>query len=600
MNYIWAKYLQEPLELYWNKMKSAPFKAYIKTALIISIATLVGSIILLSWVPPVSRDALTHHLAVPKLYLQNGGIYEIPSIVFSYYPMNLDLLYVIPLYFGNDIAPKLIHFLFALLTAWLIYSYLAKRLGKTWACLGALFFLSLPIIVKLSITVYVDLGLVFFSTGAIMSLLKWIESRFQFRFLIIAAVSCGLALGTKYNGLVVLFILSVFVPLIFISKSRIRLDAKNPENGKDIARYQLQGLGYGAIFCAVALLVFSPWMIKNYVWKGNPVYPLYKNVFETAKSAINNTPEGHIVHNRSDDSSLQSKKVSGRWGSIALRKIIYDESWWEIALIPVRIFFQGRDDNPKYFDGKLSPFLFLLPFFAFYRSAADSHALRTERRILFFFAVLFVLYAFSQTDMRIRYIVPIVPPLVILATIGLYKLYDTAAMSLKKPRGRLLRICVLLAAIFALYLNAAYIVEQFHLVRPFSYILGRMDRDVYISRYRPEYTVLQYANRNLSVKDKILGIFLGNRRYYSDRELIFGNNFFRKSIKLAESPDVLAAELQRKGFTHLLIRFDLFNRWAGVQFDEAEREILKKFFKSHLTQLFSQSGYGLFYIEPQV
>ena len=53
----------------------------------------IVAIVLLGAVPPVSRDALTHHLAVPKLYLSHGGIYEIPSIAFSYYPMNLDLLY---------------------------------------------------------------------------------------------------------------------------------------------------------------------------------------------------------------------------------------------------------------------------------------------------------------------------------------------------------------------------------------------------------------------------------------------------------------------------------------------------------------------------
>ncbi|MBU2623293.1 MAG: hypothetical protein KKD92_13335, partial [Proteobacteria bacterium] len=75
-------------------------------------AVLAVSVIILSSVPPVSRDALTHHLAVPKLYLNHGGMYEIPSVIFSYYPMNLDLLYLIPLYFGNDIVPKYIHFLF--------------------------------------------------------------------------------------------------------------------------------------------------------------------------------------------------------------------------------------------------------------------------------------------------------------------------------------------------------------------------------------------------------------------------------------------------------------------------------------------------------
>ena len=115
-------------------------RAYLEIALLILITLLISSIIILSSVPPVSRDALTHHLAVPKLYLKHGGMYEIPSIVFSYYPPNLDLLYLIPLYFGNDIIPKFIHFAFALLTAWMIFSYLKVRLDAAYALSGGLFF----------------------------------------------------------------------------------------------------------------------------------------------------------------------------------------------------------------------------------------------------------------------------------------------------------------------------------------------------------------------------------------------------------------------------------------------------------------------------
>ena len=70
------------------------------------LGVLILAIVILSAVPPVSKDALVHHLAVPKLYLEHGGIYEIPSMPFSYYPMNLNLLYMIPLYFGQDIIPK--------------------------------------------------------------------------------------------------------------------------------------------------------------------------------------------------------------------------------------------------------------------------------------------------------------------------------------------------------------------------------------------------------------------------------------------------------------------------------------------------------------
>ena len=221
----------------------------------------IASIIILAGVPPVSRDALTHHLAVPKLYLKHGGIYQIPAIKFSYYPMNLDLLYLLPLYFGNDIIPKYIHFLFALLTAGLIYSYLKKKLGVIWGLLGALFFLSLPVIVKLSITVYVDLGLVFFSTAAIIYLFKWIDGRYQLKYLVISAVSCGLAMGTKYNGLLVWLILALFIPFVFMGKARKFYDLNDPANKTSSARIQLKAVGFCAVFCAVALLAFSPWMM---------------------------------------------------------------------------------------------------------------------------------------------------------------------------------------------------------------------------------------------------------------------------------------------------------------------------------------------------
>ena len=183
------------------------------SVMIIALLVCIG---LLSWVPPVSRDALTHHLLVPKIYLQHGKMVELPQIGFSYYPMNLDLLYILPLYFGNDILPKFIHFTFGLLTAGLIFGFLKKRFNVTYALLGVLMFLSMPIIIKLSTTVYVDLGLVFFTTAALFYLIKWHESCCASKYLIFSAVFCGLALGTKYNGLVTFFILSVFVPVVYL------------------------------------------------------------------------------------------------------------------------------------------------------------------------------------------------------------------------------------------------------------------------------------------------------------------------------------------------------------------------------------------------
>ena len=193
-----------------------------------------------------------------------------PHIAFSYYPMNLDLLYLIPLYFGNDILPKYIHFLFALFTAGLLFWYLNRRLNTRYALFAALFFFSLPVIVKLSITVYVDLGLIFFSAAALIFLLLWAELEYKAKYLLLSAIFCGLALGTKYNGLIILFLLTLFTPYVYLRTERTKQYA------------QSKAIGFAGLYLIISILVFSPWMIRNAIWTGNPIYPLYNRYFQKA------------------------------------------------------------------------------------------------------------------------------------------------------------------------------------------------------------------------------------------------------------------------------------------------------------------------------
>jgi hypothetical protein len=47
-----------------------------------AVAVLMGAVMLVATAPPVDRDALSHHLAVPKLYLKNCGIQEFLPCLF--------------------------------------------------------------------------------------------------------------------------------------------------------------------------------------------------------------------------------------------------------------------------------------------------------------------------------------------------------------------------------------------------------------------------------------------------------------------------------------------------------------------------------------
>ena len=220
--------------------------------------------------------------------------------------------------------------------------------------------------------------------------------------------------------------------------------------------------------------------------------------------------------------------------------------------------------------------------------------IKAEKKILLAFAVLYLLFAFFKTDMRIRYIAPIIPPLVILAMYGLHQISTFVAGYFSVPVRRFMTVGLLAAAAFMFGMNGAYVWGQFNYVDPMSYLSGRLDRDAYIQRYRPEYTAVKYANKNLSNRTKILCVFLGNRRYYSDREMIFGDGFFRTTVMRAETPQNILADLKERKITHMLIRYDMFNHWTNQQLNNGSKKILGGFFENHTRRLFSKAGYGLY------
>lgn len=553
--------------------RQGPQTTLLRGLLAALLAALVVSIIILSCVPPVSRDALDHHLEIPKLYLQHGGIYEIPALNFSYYPMNLDLLYLLPLYLGNDIAPKFIHFAFALLTAWMIFAYLKRRLNMAYALFGALLFLSVPIIIKLSMTAYVDLGLIFFSFASILYIFKWCEHGFKKRYLIIAGIFCGLALGTKYNGLIVFFLLTLFVP--FVHSRAMQVQSQTPPAA--ISRLRRSGFfrsaGYGALFLVTALIVFSPWMIRNYRWTGNPLYPLYDNFFNAQTQAA---PE--------------SKSRS--MGHFAARKFVYKETAIETLGIPVRIFFQGRDDNPKYFDGRLNPYLIFLPIFAFLGLRKNTDRVKMEKKLLLSFAVLYLLYADVSTDMRIRYIAPIIPPLVILSVYGWQTLVQRVVTVRPQFQHRILYGSVILLVGGLMALNASYLYSQFRIVQPLAYLSGKVSRDAYIERFRPEYAAMTYINRRLPADAKILAFFVGRRGYYCSRPIFFAPPVFDNALVDQTGTAKFLAVLKTHAITHLLIRYDLFGDWLA-RLDNRKRNTMVHLIAKKARLLYAKGGYGL-------
>ena len=128
-----------------------------------------------------------------------------------------------------------------------------------------------------------------------------------------------------------------------------------------------------------------------------------------------------------------------------------------------------------------------------------------------------------------------------------------------------------------------------------------MCRDEYIEKYRLEYPTLRYINENLPEDTRILFIFQGNRGHYCDREYVFDMNnnrsTLRQLVKRSDKPEEIVAGLKEIGITHLLIHYDIFNRWVKMNFTQKDQQLLKGFFEKHVELLFFKKRYGVFQLE---
>jgi len=504
--------------------------------------------VLLGLVPPWARDELTHHLATAKLYVLSGRIHEIPFAPYSYYPMLLDMLYIPFVKWGWDSIPKLIHGLFGFLTGVLIYAYLARRLSAIYGLLGFLFFVFTPAILRLSNWAYVDLGLVFYSLASLLCLLWWYDTQ-QPRWLILAALSVGFALSTKPNGLLVFFLLCFAVVFLL---------------GKIYQKNIYKVCGWTLLFLFFASIIFSPWWIKNLIQTGNAFYPAFAGFFSSVGEGSSGGGAGV--------------------GIFGKRALLWGESWWEIAALPIRVFFTGRDDSAQHFDGVLNPMLILFLPWAFKGKWGD------EKKLMFGFVVFYFLYALFLVDLRIRYLLPVVAPLVILLVYGVHNIY----LRILHPSILVGGVVILLA------FNGVYLWNYFQSVSPLGFLSGKESREGFLNRMLPDYPAVQYINQKLPSTAKIYFIFMGRRVYYCLRDYFHDPGDLAWSlvrmIQEAQSESGVKTKLEEKGLTHLLVRDELLQRFLRNNLSSEKQKLWDSFVALHLRGLFRDQRYSLYQV----
>ncbi|MGC9336470.1 MAG: ArnT family glycosyltransferase, partial [Anaerolineae bacterium] len=255
--------------MYWRKLRSALETSgfFDRIAITLVIAMLVLAL-LRGLAPVTDYDGLMYHLVVPRDYWQAGRIFPYPGESHGNFPLTVDLLYLPPVILALESAAKLIHLGLGVLMGLGVYVLARRVLGSRRGGWLALFVLATtPVLGTVGGYAHTDLGWALFEFLSVFALLRWREEG-ERRWLVLGGVFAGLGLGSKYLGLPVLGVLGLVVLLDtgFVRSRKGRLFDREA---------WVRMLGDGLLFGLVAVAVASPWYLKNWLWLGNPLYPLW-------------------------------------------------------------------------------------------------------------------------------------------------------------------------------------------------------------------------------------------------------------------------------------------------------------------------------------
>jgi hypothetical protein len=216
--------------------------------------------------PPLMWDALVYHLTLPKLYAQTRQIQISGDFFFSGLPQLNEMLYTAALLLRGEAAAQTLGWMFGAMLVLGLRAHASAMLGPRAGPLAvALLFSSFSIALSLA-WAYGELLLMLMAVTMLVALRRWRLTGAP-RWLWLAGVFAGLALGCKYTGAV--------VPLAGAAVVAASPLESNVSYVSQVRPHRAISLWAVARFLLAAGLTFSPWLLKNLLFTGNPIYPLF-------------------------------------------------------------------------------------------------------------------------------------------------------------------------------------------------------------------------------------------------------------------------------------------------------------------------------------
>lgn len=516
----------------------------LKTSLQVILGLLVLMSLSLALAPAFATDALVYHLAVPKAFLEAGGIINLANNVYSFYPQHMEMLYLFALALGTDHLAQLtgLGIVFLLLIA--LHQYYQQKGSAKYALLVPVLFLSTPAFFTVAYSAHVDLQTAAYGFMAFYAWENW-RNRKQTGWFYLMTVFVGAALATKLTAVIAL-------PLALLG-----VTLQDKTSAKKV-------LGQCFILALGALLFILPWWGRNYFFTGNPLAPFFMQLFG-----------GEQGMNWDLTRSLQHFLYASSYGM--------GHGILDFLSLPINLTFFGQPHSLK-FDGQIGIIFFLL-------LPALFGLQRQSRPMVITFLILMVFW-FTQTQQARLLGLPFAF-LAILSIKGLENWFSSSSIKIKEKEKNFLLTVLVLGLLF----NTSLIAKTWAKIQPLPYIFQEESREPFLMRQIPSYPIYLSANHIVEKDEKILLVYMRNLGFLMDKpffsDSVFEDHTLKRIIDEEVYAEGISIRLKSMGITHVLFNYNyVFGEIAALNF--GEKAIFKNFLNQHAEQLSAKNEFFLY------
>lgn len=263
----WVRLINEGLNQGWPAQVTARVAGVV--------CLFLGAVSLLqAMAPPLKWDSLVYHLALPQQYLMTGQTRFISGNLFTGFPQLAEMNYTFAMALRSGPCAALLGWGAGMMAVLGLAGFAKRVLGQTAFWLAPAVLLAGASLWQGLAWAYVDHWVLLYGLLLFISLERYGSSR-RPMWLWLAGAAIGFAASSKYTGALLGLAGLVWLSLMHLEPASKSQKSQRP-GGSQSSRNPVERrllVIEGLKLAGIALLVFAPWLVKNWLTGGNPVYP---------------------------------------------------------------------------------------------------------------------------------------------------------------------------------------------------------------------------------------------------------------------------------------------------------------------------------------